>query len=123
MVNLRPGMQAVDSRSRASASRGEPGPNASPGAAMWMPTRSISPVRWSEKASSISLVPTSSRLKARTSASGRPFGGDGGGAHGGGGRAGGGGGLSGRGNASPAREELVDEALQVVFVRIGQEAA
>jgi hypothetical protein len=74
---------------------------------MWMPTRSVSPVRCTENASSISVVPTSSRLKARTSASGSP--------------------RERRAprapGSDPAREELVHEALQVVLVRIGQQAA
>src|ERR1044072_9195183 len=74
-----------------------------------MPTLTSSgPSRRTEKASSISLVPMSSRLKAGTSASGRPSG-----------IAAGGGGGDGR----AARKNLVEDAVEVVLVGVRQQPA
>ncbi len=72
IVNLRPGMYTVDSRSRAIASSALPRGMASAGQAMWMPISTL-PFASSrtEKASSISVVVASSMEKARTSARGR----------------------------------------------------
>jgi len=73
-VYLPPGMYAVDRRSRAMASIGDPGAMPSPGAAMWIPMRHPSALRRTENASSISVVLMSSRLKAAASATGRSAG-------------------------------------------------
>ena len=71
MVILSPGMYTVDMRWRATASAASPGRMPSPGAAMWIPTRIVpSSSVCTEKASSISVVVTSSMEKACTSANG-----------------------------------------------------